>query len=163
MLSCNCPLTNHSSQRLRSDPTKAPGLQMIVSDVIEDLRASLADVPAAAAWRVGVATYVDGPGGDIDVMYIGSFHTDLDDEFFLVPEGMGSAFELEESPLSAGQLLEMLGERVDWAGFPAYVRSALVKLPDGSLASRNRPLWGAGIHRDARLVYFYYGASGSSA
>ena len=134
---------------------------MIVSDVIEDLRASLAEIPAATAWRVGVATYADGPGGEIDVMYVGSCHTDPDDEFFLVPEGMGSAFELEENPLSAGQLLETLAERVEWAEFPAYVRSAVVELPDGSRASRNKPLWGAGIHRDAELVYFYYGAAGS--
>jgi hypothetical protein len=136
---------------------------MFVSDVIESLRASLAEVPAASAWRVGVATYTDGPGSDINVMHIGSCHTDPDDEFFLVPEGMGSAFELEESALSAGQLLDVLRERVEWAAFPAYVRSAVVELPDGSRASRNKPLWGAGIHHDAQLVYFYYGAAGQAS
>ena len=132
---------------------------MIVSDVIEDLRESLAETPGATAWRVGVATYVDAPGGDIDVMYIGSCHTDPDNEFLLVPEGMGAAFDLAEGPISAGQLLETLEERADWAEFPAYVRSEVVELPDGSRVCRNMPLWGTGIHHDAELVYFYYGAT----
>jgi hypothetical protein len=81
---------------------------MIVSDVAEDLRAALDEFPAAATWRIGVATYTDGPGSDIDVMYVASFHTDPDDEFFLVPEGMGEAFALEERPFSAQQLLDRL-------------------------------------------------------
>lgn len=134
---------------------------MVVSELVEDLEAALAQSPAAATWRVGVATYTAGPGSDIDVMYVGSFHTDPDDEFFLVPEGMGAAFGLEESALSAKALLDDLLAEPDWADFIAYVRSGVVELPDGSVASRNMPVWGAGIHQDAQLVYFYYGAAGS--
>lgn len=134
---------------------------MFVSDVIGDLKALLAKLPAATAYRVGVATYTDGPGSDIDVMYIGSYEVDVDDEFFLVPEGMGSAFELKESALLAGQLLEALSNRVQWAQFPAYVRSKVTELPDGSVASLNKSIWGTGIHRDAELVYFYYGPDGT--
>lgn len=134
---------------------------MVVSELVEDLEAALAQSPAAASWRVGVATYTAGPGSDIDVMYVGSFHTDADDEFFLVPEGMGAAFGLEEGALSAKALLDGLLAEPDWADFIAYVRSGVVELPDGSVASRNMPLWGAGIHQDAQLVYFYYGAAGS--
>jgi hypothetical protein len=136
---------------------------MIVADVAEDLRAALDEFPAAATWRVGVATYTDGPGSDIDVMYVASFHTDPDDEFFLVPEGMGEAFALEERPFSAQELLDRLMATPEWAGYVAYVRSHIVELPDGSVASRNMPLWGAGVHQDARLVYFYYGASQSGS
>jgi hypothetical protein len=134
---------------------------MIVSDVVKDLRAVLDEFPAAATWRVGVATYTDGPGSDIDVMYAASFHTDPDDEFFLVPEGMGEAFALEERPFSAQELLEGLNANPDWAGHVAYVRSGVVELPDGSVASRNMPLWGTGVHQEAQLVYFYCGAPGS--
>lgn len=134
---------------------------MIVSDVIEDLKAALDEFPAAATWRVGVATYTDGPGSDIDVMYAASFHTDPDYEFFLVPEGMGEVFALEEHPFSAQELLEGLKAKPEWADFVAYVRSGIVELPDGSVASQNIPLWGSGVHQDAQLVYFYYGASGS--
>lgn len=134
---------------------------MIVSDVIEDLKVALDEFPAAASWRVGVAMYTDGPGSDIDVMYATGFHTDPDEEFFLVPEGMGEAFALEERPLSAQELIDGLKAKPEWADFIAYVRSGVVKLPDGSTASRNMPLWGFGVHQDAQLVYFYYGASGS--
>lgn len=134
---------------------------MIVSDVVEDLMALLVEFPAAATWRVGVATYTNGPGSDIDVMYAASFHTDPDSEFFLVPEGMGKAFGLRERPFSSQELLEALDANPDWAGHVAYVRSGVVELPDGSVASRNMPLWGTGIHQEAQLVYFYYGASGS--
>ena len=134
---------------------------MIVTDVIEDLRATLDEFPVAATWRVGVATYTDGPGSDIDVMYAASFHTDLDNEFFLVPEGMGQAFSLEEHPFSAAEMLKNLEAKLEWASHVAYVRSAVVELPDGSVASRNKPLWGTGIHQGAQLVYFNYGASGS--
>lgn len=134
---------------------------MLVSDISEDLRAVLEEFPAASAWRVGVATYVDGPGSDIDVMYTASFHTEPDDEFFLVPEGMGGSFGLSEHPFSAQELFDHLQATPEWAGHAAYVRRGVVELPDGSVASRNSPLWGTGVHQDARLVYFYYGAAGS--
>ncbi|MFC3661132.1 hypothetical protein [Luteimonas notoginsengisoli] len=94
-------------------------------------------------------------------MYAASFHTDPDNEFFLVPEGMGGAFSLEEHPFSAAGLLEDLKAKQEWASHVAYVRSEVVELPDGSVASRNMPLSGTGIHHDAQLVYFYYGVPGS--
>ena len=134
---------------------------MIVSDIVEDLKAALDKFPAASTWRIAVATYTDGPGSEIEVMYAASFHTDPDDEFFLVPEGMGEAFALEERPFSAQELLDILKANPAWVDYVAYVRSEVVELPDGSVASRTMPLWGSGVHEDAQLVYFYYGASGS--
>lgn len=132
---------------------------MLVSDLVEDLSAALKQRPDAAGWRVGVATYAEGPGGDISVMYVASFHVDADDEFFLVPEGMGDAFDLEERPLTAGELLSGLQAMPGWDSFPAYVHSGIIELPDGSFASRNKPLWGTGVQEQAQLVYFYYGDS----
>src|SRR5688572_10719020 len=132
---------------------------MLVSDLVEDLRAALEQHPAATGWRVGVATYAEGPGGDISVMYVASFHVDADDDFFLVPEGMGEAFDLEERPLTADELVSGLQAMPGWAAFPAYVHSDIVELPDGSFACRNKSLWATGVQEQAQLVYFYYGDS----
>ncbi|GHA68761.1 hypothetical protein GCM10007067_00790 [Lysobacter bugurensis] len=130
---------------------------MHVSDVIDDIKAAFEQFPDAARWRVGVATYVDGPGSDISVMYAASYHVD-GDGFFLVPEGMGEAFALEERPFTARELLDALEAEARWAGYAVHVRAEIVELADSSFASRNLPLWGAGVHDEAELVYFYYGA-----
>ena len=136
---------------------------MHVSDLIDDLAEALATFPEAAGWRIGVATYTDGPGSDISVMHVASVDTDADDEFFLVPEGMGEAFGLAERPITAKQLLDELRAHPEWAGHPVCVRSEVIRMPDGSLACRSKMAWGAGVHEGARLVYFYYGAVGADA
>ncbi|MBD9468099.1 hypothetical protein [Pseudoxanthomonas sp. PXM01] len=129
---------------------------MIVADVAEDVRQVLAEFPHAAAWRIGVARYTDGPGSDIDVMYVAGFHAEADGDFCLAPEGMGDVFALEEQPWSAQELLAELDAHPDWATHVAYVHSDLAEFPDGSFAVRNAPLSGTGVHHDAKLVYFYY-------
>ena len=136
---------------------------MKVSDITDDLKILFSDFPVAARWRVGIATYANGAEGEIDVMYAASFHTDPDSEFFLVPEGMGESFGLEELPFSAQELFDQLTAKPEWAQHTAYVRSGVVELSDGSVASRNKPLWATGVHEDAQLVYFYYGASGTES
>jgi hypothetical protein len=135
---------------------------MIVEDLAEDVRAVLAEFPHAASWRIGVARYTDGPGSDIDVRYVASFHAEADGDFCLAPEGTGDAFALEERAWSAQELLSELDAHPDWATHVAYVHSDLAEFPDGSFAVRNAPLWDTGVHHDAQLVYFYYGTSAQS-
>ena len=95
---------------------------MHVSDLIDDLAEALAKFPESADWRIGVATYTDGPGSDISVMHVASYGTDPDEEFFLVPEGMGEAFGLAERPFTAKQLLDELQAHPEWAGHPVCAR-----------------------------------------
>lgn len=136
--------------------TDAPGL--FVSEVVDDLREALQQFPDGAGWRVGVATYTDGPGSDISVMHVASFAADPDGAFALVPEGMGGAFGLDERPFTARELLECLEAQPDWAGHAACVCTDIGEGAEGALVARTLPLWGAGVHEEARLVYFYYGA-----
>lgn len=136
---------------------------MLVSDMITDLTAALAQFPDAADWRVGIACYTDGPGSDINVMYVASHEADDAQDFTLVPEGMGAGFGLDETPLTAGELLAALGSNPAWASFAAYAAAEAVELPDGRRVSRNEPLWGTGVHEGARLVYFYYGDAEAAA
>ena len=130
---------------------------MLVSELIDDLTAALDQFPLASQWRVGVATYTAEPGGDITVMYVASYSVEPDDEIILVPEGMGSYFKLEEHPLTAAELLASLRERPEIAAFLTYAKSDTVELPDGTIVSKNEPLWGAGVQEQGQLVYFYYG------
>jgi hypothetical protein len=141
--------------------TETPGL--FVSEVVDDLREALQQFPDGADWRVGVATYTDGPGSDISVMYAASFEADPDGAFVLVPEGMGEAFGLDERPFTARDLLDRLEASPEWAGHAACVCSDITERSDGSLVARTLPLWGAGVHADAQLVYFYYGAGTADA
>ncbi len=131
---------------------------MRVSDLVEDLKASLEQFPGAAAWRVGVATYTAGPSSDINVMYLGSYSIEPDDELILVPEGLGSFFKLEEHPFTASELLGSLQAKPEIGSFPAYAKSEAVELPDGTIVSKNDPLWGTGVQDVGQLVYFYYGS-----
>lgn len=131
---------------------------MIVSELVDDLRAALDQFPAAFDWRVGVATYTDGPGSDITMMYVASYSIEPDDELILVPEGLGPSFNLEESPLTASDLLNSLHAKPELASFPTYAKSEAVELPDGTIVSKNDPLWGTGVQDEGQLVYFYYGA-----
>ena len=131
---------------------------MRVSDLVEDLKAALEQFPVAAAWRVGIATYTAGPGSDISVMYVGSYSIEPDDELILVPEGLGSSFKLEEHPFTAAELLSSLQTKSELASFPAYARSEAVELPDGTIVSKNDPIWATGVQDSGQLVYFYYGS-----
>lgn len=137
-------------------PMETPGL--FVSEVVDDLREALQQFPEGAGWRVGVATYTDGPGSDISVMHVASFEADADGAFVLVPEGMGEAFGLAERPFTARELLDRLEASPEWAAHAACACTDIVERSDGSLVARTLPLWGAGVHADAQLVYFYYGA-----
>jgi hypothetical protein len=130
---------------------------MLVSDLVEDLKTALDQFPIASDWRVGVATYTDGPGSDITVMYVGSYSIEPDDEVILVPEGMGSYFKLEDRPFTASELLGWLQAKPELASFPAYAKSDAVELPDGTIVSKNEPLWGTGVQDAGQIVYFYYG------
>ena len=136
---------------------------MIVSELLEDLHAAFGQFPDARSWRVGVASYADSAGGDISVMYVASVHSDPDEEFFLVPEGYGKFYSLVESPLTADELLTKLQLEEGWASFVAYTRSEVVELPDGSVVSKNMPLWGCGVQPSAQLVYFYFGPGAPGA
>src|SRR5690606_13161454 len=119
--------------------------------------------PNAADWRVGVACYTNGPGSDINVMYVASFHADGYEDFTLVPEGLGESFGLEEKPFTAEELLAALQANPSWASFAAYATAEAVQLPDGRIVSKNGPLWGTGVQESAQLLYFYYGPSGAEA
>ena len=130
---------------------------MLVSELMDDLRAAFAQVPPASDWRVGIATYTNGSGSDITIMYVTSYSVEPDDEIILVPEGLGSHFKLEERPFTAGELLTSLSDRPQTAAFPTYAKSEAVELPDGTIVSKNEPLWGTGIQEQGQLVYFYYG------
>ena len=132
---------------------------MIVSELVEDLHAAFGQFPDARGWRVGVASYANEPGSGISVMYVASVHSDPDEEFFLVPEGYGEFYSLVESPFTAEELLAKLQLESGWAAFVAYTRSEVVELPDGSVVSKNMPLWGCGVQPSAQLVYFYFGDS----
>lgn len=136
---------------------------LFVSEVVDDLKEALREFADGAGWRVGVATYTDGPGSDISVMHVASFAADPDGAFVLVPEGMGDAFGLDERPFTARELLQRLEASPEWAGHLACVCSEIVERDDGSLVARTLPLWGAGVHEDAQLVYFYYGAVAADA
>lgn len=131
---------------------------MIVSELTDDLKAALDQFPPASQWRVGVATYADEPGGEITIMYVASYSVEPDDEIILVPEGMGAHFKLEEHPFTAAELLASLGERPEIKAFPTYAKSDAVELPDGTIVSKNEPLWGTGVQEQGQLVYFYYGS-----
>lgn len=131
---------------------------MLVSELVDDLRAAITQVPAASGWRVGVATYTHCFGSDITIMYVASYSVEADDEIILVPEGLGSYFKLEERPFTAGELLASLSDRPEAAAFPTYAKSDAVKLPDGTIVSKNEPLWGTGVQEQGQLVYFYYGS-----
>ena len=130
---------------------------MLVSDLVDDLKAAFAQFPPARSWRVGVASHTDGPGSDITIMYVASYSIEPDDEVILVPEGLGSHFKLEERPFTATELLDALAARSDIAAFPTYAKSDAVRLPDGTIVSKNEPLWGTGVQEQGQLVYFYYG------
>ncbi len=136
---------------------------MIVSELMEDLSAAFEQFPDARSWRVGVASYADEPGGDISVMYVASIHGDPDEEFFLVPQGYGELFGLAESHFSAAELIDNLQEKPEWAGFVAYTRCKVAVLADGSVVSKNMPLWGCGVQPSAELVYFYFGPGSPEA
>lgn len=142
-------------------PMETPGL--FVSELVDDLREALQQFPEGARWRVGVATYTDGPGSDISVMHVASFEADPDGAFVLVPEGMGEAFGLAERPFTARELLDRLDASPEWAGHSACVCTDIDEASDGSLVARTLPLWDAGVHVDAQLVYFYYGAGATDA
>lgn len=134
---------------------------MLVADLAEDLASALAQFPQAADWRLGVACHEDGAGGDIAVMWVGGWHVDADDEFFLVPEGLGPAFGMADAQPTAHELQQALAASPDWAAMPTFVHAEILHQPDGSAAVRNEGLWGVGVHEEARLVYFYFGAGGA--
>ena len=136
---------------------------MIVSELVEDLTAAFEQFPESRGWRIGVASYADEPRGDISVMHVASIHCDPDDEFFLVPEGYGELFGLAESQLSAAELCAALQDKPEWADFIAYTRSEVAELEDGSVVSKNMPLWGCGVQGSAQLVYFYFGPGSPEA
>ena len=136
---------------------------MKVSELLEDLQTALEQFPDAHDWRIGVASYVDQPGGEISVMYVASVHSDSDEEFFLVPEGYGELYNLAEAPLTADELLAKLKAETGWAGFIAYTRSKVNEQADGSVVSMNMPLWGCGVQPNAHLVYFYFGPGAPEA
>ena len=96
---------------------------MLVSDLVEDLKAAFEQFPDACDWRVGMATYTDGPGSDISVMYAGSYSIEPDGELILVPEGLGPFFKLREHTFSAAELLATLQERPELSGYPAFAKS----------------------------------------
>ncbi len=130
---------------------------MFVSDLVEDLKAALDQFPAASNWRVGIATYADGPNSDITVMLVASYSIEPDDELIFLPEGMGQSFELQEHPFTASELLGLLQAEPEVSSFPAYAKSESVEMPDGTIVSQNMPLWGTGVQDAAQIVYFYYG------
>jgi|SRR5690606_5637948 len=136
---------------------------MLVSDIVTDLAAAIEQFPRAADWRVSVASYAEGPGNEINVMYVSAFDADDYQDFSLVPEGMGEHLGIEEKPLTARALLAALESNPEWASFAAYATAEAIRLPDGRVVSANQPLWGTGVQESAQLVYFYYGASGSEA
>ena len=155
----NVQWPNNSFKRtpLRGAAYSGVRAHMLVSDLVEDLKAALDQFPAAADWRVGIATYTDSPGSDISVMLVGSSSIEPDDELILVPEGLGSSFKLEESPFTAAGLLSFLQAKPELASFPAFAKSEAVEHSDGTIVSINYPLWGTGVQETAQLVYFYYG------
>lgn len=130
---------------------------MLVSHLIEDLKAALDEFPIAADWRVGIATYIEGSKSDITIMSIASYSIEPYDEVVLVPEGMGVAFKLEERPFTAAELMASLSDQSELQSFVTYAKTDAVELPDGRIVSSNQPLWGTGVQEHGQLVYFHYG------
>jgi len=127
--------------------------------MIEDLESVLSDHAGASDFSMALVKYADDEFKDIRVDDIGAFDWDDDDEFFLVPVGSAQYYNLSDEGFSAADFLSVLKEQSSAAvrGFEVYARSAAKILADGSVASVNSPIWGTGIHQDARLVYFYHG------
>jgi hypothetical protein len=130
---------------------------MLVSDLITDIHAVLEQVPDAGNYAIAVARYLDPTRDQVEFMRIGAVQWDDDDEFFLVPEGLGEILDLSERHLTASELLHDLEAQPETHGFVAYVRAKITQLDDDGTVSLNLPLWGTGVHEQAALVYFYYG------
>jgi hypothetical protein len=135
---------------------------VLVSHIIEDIRNVLSETPQAARYRVGAAKYVNEPGGDIAVSEIGCVNWDDDEEFFLVPDWICALLQLQRKDPTTDDLVATLTAHPEIHNFVVYVRETGKKLPDGSTATLNMPIWGTGVHHDAQLVYFYFGDRGES-
>lgn len=131
---------------------------MVVRHIIEDIEKVFAENPHSKDFDIAFASYADDGTDSITVDQVEAYHWD-DDEFFLVPSGAAHLYELEASAIKAGQFLNELKNLNDEEifSFETFARAKIKTLEDGSTASLNSPLWGTGIHHDARLIYFYHG------
>jgi hypothetical protein len=131
---------------------------MIVSHIIEDVENVLEDNPHATEFDVAFASYQEDGSGSIIVKQVEAYYWE-DEEFFLIPIGAAHLYELVAVELKAGQFLKELKSIEDEVilSFGTFARSQIKTLEDGSIASLNSPLWGIGIHHDAKLIYFYHG------
>ncbi|WP_147652128.1 hypothetical protein [Vulcaniibacterium gelatinicum] len=129
---------------------------MLVSELVENMREAFAQFPAATGWRVGAAACPDSPGHKVEVRPVGSFHARQEGQFFLVPEGMGELFELEEWPFVAGELLQAMEALAEWGAFEAYFTHQIIPRPDGPDLAESIPLCGFRVSPAAELVYFLY-------
>jgi len=131
---------------------------MRIREMIEDLEDVLKECEAVKGYEIAVASFDKEEPGEINVIYIGACHTDDRQQFYFVPSGAEPFYNLEPQPMSAGWLLaslKALGDEV--LTYKVFVWDQVGQMPDGSIASINKPLWATGIHDEAQLVYFYYG------
>jgi len=132
---------------------------MIVKEIIEDIEGVLRENPLASEFDIAFASYVEDESGSIKVDNVEAYHWDEDEEFFLVPSGAAHLYKLPVVELKAGAFLKELCniENKEILSYEAFAREQIKTLKDGSVASLNSPLWGTGVHNEARLIYFYHG------
>lgn len=131
---------------------------MIIRDMIEDLEDALKENESVKGYDIAVASYDKEDPGEINVTYIGAFHTDENKQFYLVPAGAEPYYNLEPQAMTAGGLLKSLKALgKEELGYKVFVWDQVGRMQDGSIASINKPLWATGIHDGARLVYFHFG------
>jgi len=132
---------------------------MIVSHIITDIEKVLEN-PEAQEFDIAFASYAEDDSGSIKVDQVEAYHwNEEDEEFFLVPSGAANLYELDPVELKAGEFLKQLKDIKNdkILSYEAFARARIKKLEDGRIASLNSPLWGTGIHHDAKLIYFYHG------
>lgn len=132
---------------------------MIVGDVIEDVEGVLKEHPEAVNYDIAIAAYEEDGTGLIKVRNVEAYHWDDDEEFFLIPAGAAHHYNLEAIDLKASELLKDLKgvDNKEIHSFVVFARAQIKVLGDGSVASLNSPLWGTGVHHEAKLIYFYHG------
>ena len=131
---------------------------MKVNNLFLDIKSILEQDVSKSDYTIAFASYVGGDSSNISVTDVEAVHWDEED-FFLIPAGSAQHYDIEGEELTVRDFLLKLKDAPlsvinDLA---VYAHTKIKLLPDGSIASITSPLWGTGVHDDARLVYFYCG------